>query len=774
MRSVLLILPLGIFAPAFMPTLPAKPWLYGLLAVALGILSVPKARRYGAALVSVFALGAVIGALWGHDQLAHRLPLSLDKVDVLVTGKIDSLPESDGQRSRFRFAVDTQEVVAGGSPPKLRRLMVSWYGAEPVKAGERWQLMLRLRSPRGFSNPGGFDYSGWLLAEGISATGYVRGQGFNQRLEQSDPHSLLALRQLLFDRLQAARIDPDVTGFMAALILGDNSLISPASFNRLIASGTVHLMVVSGLHIGMVAGLCFLVGMAIGRMVAALGSPLPATMIAAGVSAAGAIAYAAIAGFGLPVQRALIMTLVALVAVLARRRSNPALVLGWALCGVALVDPLAVIRSGFWLSFVAVAALLAWFVPRPRLSRWRSLVQAQWVVLICLAPFLLFFQGSASALALPVNLVVIPWISLAVVPLCLLGALFQFVPGIGNLLWQCAAWQLAGFNQLLLGLDQAPSSLWRPSLDFFRRGDVELLVAAAMAAILWLLPRGLGAKSLASIVFLAVVLSRPQAPPLLRLAVLDVGQGLATVVQVADKTLVYDTGPSFSPAFNTGVAVVAPYLSAQGIKAVDTLVVSHGDNDHSGGVFGLLSSVEVREIYASESMAIAGVHVQLCEKDTSWMWHGIRFSFLWPQPEAAPEGARTDNNHSCVLLIEGAGQAILLPGDIEKDAEIRIVRRLKSAGLAQRPVSVLVAGHHGSKTSSTEAFVRFFNPDHVVFSAGFNHHFGHPHQDVVARFRQQGSELWQTSSSGAVIFSWPQGQPLKISENRKLRRRYWH
>ncbi|MGD9662309.1 MAG: DNA internalization-related competence protein ComEC/Rec2 [Porticoccaceae bacterium] len=774
MRYLILSLPLGIFAPVLLPVMPNKLWFYLLLLIALAARYWFKASRYGSDFFIGFAIGIVIGGLWGHWQLDHRLPQNLDKIDVLVTGKIYSLPETDGQRSRFRLAVDTQKVVTGDAPINLRKLMVSWYGAPSVKAGERWQLMLRLRSPRGFSNPGGFDYSGWLLAEGVSATGYVRSHSLNQRLGQAEPLSLLGLRQLLLDRLRTASFDAEVTGFMAALILGDNSLISPASFNRLIASGTVHLMVVSGLHVGMVAGICFLAGMLVGKVLAALGSRVPAPIIAAVVAALGATGYAAIAGFGLPAQRALVMALVVLVALLARRRSHPAQTLGWALCGVALVDPLAVIRPGFWLSFIAVAGLLAWFVPRPRASRWRGLLAAQVVVLICLAPFLLFFQGNVSLMALPVNLVVIPWISVSVVPLCLLGAVFQFVPVVGDALWQCAAWQLAVFNQLLLWLDQAPSSLWQPGYDFFRRGDFGLLVAAMLMAVLWLLPEGLGSKTLAGILLLAVVLSRPQEPPLLKLAVLDIGQGLATVVQVADKTLVYDAGPSFSPAFNTGAAVVAPYLSVQGVKVIDTLVVSHGDNDHAGGVFGLLSLLEAENVYASEPMDIEGASVQSCEKGISWIWHDVRFSFLWPQTGVRTQGLRTDNNHSCVLLIEGAGQRILLPGDIEKEAESEIINQMQLAGVAHMPLSVLVAAHHGSKTSSSEAFVRFFNSAHVVFSSGFNHHFGHPHREVVARFRQQGAELWQTSSSGAVIFSWSEGEQVTIVESRKLSPRYWH
>lgn len=769
MRSLPWLLPLGIFLPALMPELPPVHWLGALVLVALLLLFHRRVRW-----LTPLLLGVCYAGFWGHGQLERRLPLVLDKTDVVVIGTIQSLPDVNPERSRFTFAVE--QLIGSEILPPLATMQLSWYGAPPVQAGERWRLQVRLRTPRGFANPSGFDYEGWLFVEGIHATGYVRENRENRRLDPAPPWSLGGYRQRLHTRLQAQGYSPEATGFMAALILGDNSLISPASFERLVATGTVHLLVVSGLHVGMVAGLCFALALWFGKVFAALGVPMPAKMFASLVALAGALAYGAIAGFGLPIQRALVMTAVVLLAILLRRRASPWRMLAWALALVALIDPLAVIRQGFWLSFVAVGALLLWFVPRPATSRWRQAVQSQGVVWVSLAPFLMFFQGRASLLALPVNLVAIPWISLLVVPLCLLGALCQGMPvfePIGNWLWQLAAWQLEGFGQLLVSAADLPlAGFARQEQHWLRASDWPLLLAGIALALCSLMPRGLPVRWPGLVLLLAVLLSRPQAPPGLHLAVLDVGQGLAAVVQVADKTLVYDTGPAFSSGFNTGAAVVAPYLASLGIYQIDKLVVSHGDNDHAGGVAGLLSQVKVDEIIAGQPSDLPAVARQ-CQRGQQWQWGDVTFSVLWPEAETQlAVQDKADNNRSCVLLVRAPGVAILLPGDVEKTVEHRLLAWDEVGELEN--LTVLVAPHHGSKTSSSSAFVAHANPRFVVFSTGFNHQFGHPHPEVSARYRGIGSNLLDTANSGALLFAWVPPGEANVTAQRLASRRYWH
>lgn len=754
----------GIFLPALCQALPGKPWFYSLLSLALAAVLFSRLR-----LPAFILLGVAYGGLWGHGQLEHRLPPALDKTDAMVTGVVHSLPDIDGQRARFEFRVDGVDTLAGDGFPPVKKLLLSWYGAETVRAGERWQFHVRLRTPRGFSNPATFDYETWLFAEGISATGYVRADSRNRLLDQGG-QSFARLQQVLLDRLVAQGFNPETTGYLVALILGEQGLIPPQAVDRLVASGTIHLMVVSGLHVTLVSGLCFVLGLGIGRLLSALGCGIPAKLVASPLAMAGAVAYSMVAGMALPVQRALIMTLVVLFAILGRRRIQPWRLFAWALCGVALVDPMAASRPGFWLSFGAVAGLLWWFVPRPPVTKWRELVEAQLVIFVSLAGFLTFLQGSISLVSIPFNLVVVPWISLVVVPLALAGALLKGIPQISEFLWLLAGVQLDGFSWLLQWVTRDGAGLVKPGGSFLRSGDLWLMLAASFAAVLALMPRGTGLRLPLLVLVLAILFSRPEPPPFLQLTVLDVGQGLAVVVRAGERTLVYDAGPEFSPSFNTGSAVVAPYLASLGISTVDRLMVSHGDNDHAGGVAGFLARAGAGEIIVGQALP-GQPEAKPCHRGMGWRWNGVSFRVLWPR-EGRGGAMAADNNRSCVLLIEAGDVSILLPGDIERGSEQALVR--EEGVLPARPLSLLVAAHHGSKTSSSAEFVSATKPAHVVFSAGFNHHFGHPHGTVVERFRQVGSTLWSTARSGAVTFEWDDRGNIRVGENRVDNRRYWH
>ena len=772
MSKLLFYLPLGVFSHALLPSLPAVPWLITLLAGCILAACHPRGR-----LAPVFVVaGLALGGLWGHQQLGHRLPVELDKSDALVTGRVSSLVATGAGRTRFEYEVVAVQGSGARELPALRKLLLSWYGETAIAPGELWQLSVRLRSPRGFANPGASDYSAWLLAEGFSATGYVRTDPRNRRLAAASPWSLQGYRQQLLDRLLARQDSAPATGFMAALILGEHSLIPRDMFARLVATGTVHLMVVSGLHVSMVAALCVLLGTALGRCGAAVGCPLPARLVAVPIAAAGALAYGAVAGFGLPVQRALIMTLAVLLALVVRRRSSLPRIFGLALCGVALVDPLAATRPGFWLSFIAVAGLLLWFVPRPRGHWGPQLVAAQGVVFVSLAPWLLYFQGAVTPVALPLNLLVIPWVSTLVVPTALAGALLQGVPALGGLLWDLAAAQLALFGDLLSWLDGAPAVLTGATAGGWRlpAGNLWVLAVLVLLGALLLLPRGLGRGGPLAVLAMAVAVARPTPGPQLELTVLDVGQGLAAVVRVGDRVLVYDTGPGYPSGFNTGDAVVAPFLATLGVPRIDHLILSHGDLDHVGGAAGLLARKPAVDILAGQPERLSGIGARPCRAGERWQWQGVEFRLLWPPaPGTGPPGLlANNNNNSCVLLISYKGILLLLPGDIEAQVEDFLVSR---GPLAAGPeVDVLIASHHGSKTSSSAGFVAATRPRHAVFASGFNHHFGHPHPDVEARFAALGSRLWRTAQSGALSFRWDGDGRLEIAEYRRQHTRYWH
>ncbi|GIX29604.1 MAG: DNA internalization-related competence protein ComEC/Rec2 [Porticoccaceae bacterium] len=747
----------GALGHALLPALP-EPAALGLMAAAAAALAVPRTTRPLAALLA----GLSWGACWGHWQLAHRLPLALDRSDALVEGRVVSLAQADERRTSFTLAVESLE--AAGALPPLRRLRLTAYDPKlRPQPGERWRLAVRLRAIRAHHDPGAFDRAAWLLAEGVDATGYVRASRANGRLDGAPAAPLAALRGRL------AREIAELPGaaergraLLAALVLGDRSGLSPADRWLLVQSGTVHLAVVSGLHVGLAAGLGLGVGLGLGHLAAAAGVLAPARVVAVPFAIAAAAGYALLAGFGIPARRALIMTAVAALAVSFRRRADPWLLFAAALAGVAAANPLAGTQPGFWLSFAAVAALLARFA-RPSGVGWlRALVEAQLAVALALAPLLVYFQGSATPWAVPVNLVAVPWVSFLVVPLALLGALLELTGLPGDWAWRLAARQLEWGMGLLERLPDAALGAALPARNLWVAGFL------AAALLPWLSSAGLAARRLAPPLLLAAFLVRPAPAAVVELTLLDVGQGLAAVVRVGRRVLVYDVGYGEPGGFNLGEAVVAPYLATLGQRRVDLLVVSHADLDHAGGAEGLARRLPVGAVLAGQPESLpATLRANPCRAGQRWRWEGVDFRILWPPGDGRP---RDDNDRSCVLLVRAPGFAALLPGDIGPGVE----RALAHAAVLPAGLAVLVAAHHGSRFSTTAPWLAATRPRHLVFSTAWNNRFGHPHPEVLARAAAVGAVPWDTARVGAVRFRLGPDGRLAVATARQGARRYWH
>lgn len=763
----------------------------------------------------VFALGLIWAALWGEAMKARHLPLSQDKTDFVLVGVVSGVPQVDTLRTRFVLEIESLEALgtAPSSPeklPRLQRVMVSWYGGRPVRPGERWQLTVRLRTPRGFANPGGFDYAGWLFHRQISATGYIRSSGVNKKLQQSGQYAIDQFRWAVLEKIERLDFGAASKGLLAALTIGDKQGLDSETWMHMRLTGTVHLAVVSGLHIGMVAALGMLLGNLLGRCLVALGAPVSRQQIAVVLGGGLALTYALLAGFSLSTQRALIMLCVFLLATLLKRKPRPELALLWALALIAASDPLAALSSGFWLSFIAVATFLFWFIPRPRGGYVRDLFSAQLIIFLPLAGLLSFFQGEISLLSPLVNLLAIPWLGIAVVPLALLGMLLlPLSPDIAGEIWKMAAWQLDVFDRVTTWLSNyAQYFVWSLPAEQSALLSVALLFAGA----LMLMPKGLGLRSMAMVLLLAVALSdqsfltrqdsgeqgAPSDDSGLTLAVLDVGQGLSVVAINNGRAVVYDTGPKYSDSFNAGSGIIAPYLRSQGVSTVDGLMLSHGDADHVGGTLGLFEHFRPVRIVAGQPLELpmAGVDYCLTGQDflgnedmvQRWKRAGVDFEILYPWPIEAPAGLassvdqrlnkslskslskRSDNDSSCVLLIRYRGKTILLPGDISVEVEAQLLAR----NLLPKHIDVLIAPHHGSRTSSSQAFVDHLSPTHVVYAAGFNHHFGHPAKTVFKRYQRGGARAWVTGESGAIIFKWNNEGHFEVSPWRDKNRRYWH
>lgn len=772
MRRVALGFLIGAAGLQQLTELPAAAvWWWG------GVLLLPALVRFT---LLRFPLAMLAGFLWAgfvaQTLLDGALDSQLEGKDVLVTGIIASLPERRDRGVRFQLEPESLRWQ-GAEQPVPGRLLLNWYGAAPtLQVGERWQLQLRLKRPHGFMNPGGFDYEAWLFRQGIRAKGYVRTpKGVpspHRRLTSTDAYPVERLRQVLRDRLNATLSAQPLRGILMALAIGDRQQITPQHWEVLTRTGTSHLVAISGLHVGLVAGFVFFAVRRLWRLSAPAVLWWPAAKAGALAALLAAVTYAMLAGFSVPTQRALIMIAVVMLATILQYRTRPSNLLALALLLVLMLDPMAVLAPGFWLSFGAVAVIF--YGMSGRLgggSRWRrwwwQWGRVQWLVALGLLPLLVLLFGQTSLVAPLANLAAVPWVSLLTVPLTLLGTLGLWLwPVLGEGLLELAGWSVEILWWWLETLGDWRFAHWQlPSPPGWA-------VIAAVVGVIWLLaPHGVPARWVGGIWLLPLALVRPDGIPMgeAHFALLDVGQGLAAVVQTRGHVLVFDAGPRFSSGFNTGEAAVAPYLRTRGAGHIDLLVVSHADNDHRGGVTGLVSQIPAHRIISSVPERLAPLAAEPCRAGMRWEWDGVWFEILNPDTMVT-RGGRQANNRSCVLRVEAGGESVLLSGDIEEAAERALVRR--GAALA---ADVLVVPHHGSRTSSSEAFLTAVAPQLALFPVGYRNRYGFPKPEVVARYRRRGVRLLDTARHGAIEIHLGGGGGIgRVETYRQRATRYWH
>ena len=706
----------------------------------------------------------VAGFLWAllnaHLLLQHELQPQEESKTLYAEGMVISLPETNAKSIRFNFRID--ELLHKGGPVKSNpgKVRLSWYkGHQPLQPGERWRLKIRLKRPHGFMNPGGFDYEAWLFQNRLRATGYVVDDEGNTRLNKAARYNPDFVRFVIRNKIREALPPDKLAGFIPALAIGDRSGLSDAQWRVLTATGTNHLIAISGLHIGLVAGFAYLLTLPAWGW---LRISVPAIRLAAAGAMFTALVYALLAGFSLPTQRALVMVWVYFGMKLYDRRILSSDVLGIALLAVLIRDPFAPMSASFWLSFGAVAVILygiSYRVQprRPRLQEWG---RVQYIVSMGLAPALALYYQQIPIFSLFANMLAVPWVSFIVIPLILGGCLLLFI----QVEWllelaltslQVLWWILNLFMQWEFQL-----------LPVARPGLMTMIVVSAGVLIL-LLPRGITPRWLGLIWLIPLFF--PHKPGLsfgeAGMTVLDVGQGLAVVVSTQKHNLLYDTGPAYASGFNTGTAVVLPYLRSSGINALDLLVQSHGDNDHIGGLKGLIGEIPISRILTSVPDRIPHQQVRDCRDGQSWYWDGVYFQVLHPA-EAMNLSA---NDRSCVVRISARDLTLLLPGDIEKRAERSLVQR-HGPGLQS---DVIVAPHHGSKTSSTREFIRAVSPDIAIIPAGYRNRFNLPNQDIISRYRKHGARLLNTAESGAIRVSATEAG-IQVMTHREKQRRFWH
>jgi competence protein ComEC len=687
---------------------------------------------------AVLGLAAGLALAWTDcgARLGDRLDPALEGTTVTLVGTVASVPQDVGEVVRFAFA----PRPAAGVPALVE---LTWY--EPAwrpRAAQRLEIETRLRRPRGFANPGGNDYEAQLLRKRIGATGYVRAVralGWDWRDAARAP--VLALRDRIAGALRAQLGARPATGIVAGLSVGLQDALSREQWRDLSRSGTSHLMAISGMHVGMFALVAGWVAARVQRWRQRRGSLGTARNAAVICGSCAALGYGALAGWSVPTQRTAIMIGIVAAALLARRRvaASDALALG--AIAVLLLDPLAPLAPGFWLSFCAVAAIL--FVSsgrRLRTTALRSYLDAQWAVTAGLAPVLVASFGNVSLVGVAVNLLAIPLYTLLIVPMVLLGTALLPVPLLGPATLAVAAWVIEATWPLIAVPASWSWATW--SVAGLAPWTWAVLVAGATAALLPLPPPGRVAGLLMA---LAACLWRPPMPEpgALRLAMLDVGQGLAAVVQTRHHVLVYDAGPAFRSGSDAGAMAVVPYLRHRGLRRVDLLVASHDDLDHAGGAGSVAGLMRVERLVASGSALEPYGAVESCRRGVRWRWDGVEFEWLHPARAALPK----DNDRSCVLLVRAGPHAVLLTGDVERPAE----RELVASGLLA-PVDILSVPHHGSRTSSTNEFVAATRPRWALVPSGHRNRWGFPKADVVARWEAAGAEVLVGSATGAIEF----------------------
>jgi competence protein ComEC len=754
---------LGVQSLAHLPAVHWHHWALAGAALTLAWLWFPRSRGDGGCAIARGIVALLLGFVWtwfaAHRQLEQDLAPELEGQDVTVIGYIVELPEVESYGQRVVLVVQSASAVVPS------RIELTWYATQPMlHAAQRWQLQVRLKRRHGFANPGGYDYEARLFRDGIGATGYVRNSSDNHLLGVMSGQWALKARAALVERLKQVLANDAMQGVVRGLAVGDQQAINTDAWQVFARTGVSHLMAISGFHIGMVAWLCAWLGRWLLWLPFAQRWRLTAPGLQALFGMIGAFGYSLLAGMSVPTQRTLIMLAVYFSARWLGRAVNVWHGFGVALLLVLLNEPFAPMTVGAWLSFGAVAVIL--LNQHGRVGhgpQWMEFIKLQVVVTLGLAPLLLAWFGNLSVVSPLVNLLAIPLFSAVLAPGVLLGCALLYVYAPLGAAWlHGMAWLIQYTYALLQWCAQLSFATWYwPALPMT---CLALLIVGTVCVVL---PWNWRLRVLGVALCLPAFIWRPTPIPAgaIRMTTLDVGQGLAVVIQTQTHVLLYDTGPVFQSGRDTGELVVLPYLRAQSLGRLDVLMASHGDADHVGGLHSVLRNVRVSTFMRGPSVEQELADDVLCQQGQSWIWNEVRFEVLWPD---LSDLEKSDNNQSCVLRIDSANGSVLLMGDAEKPVEQRLL-----INNAIKPTTIVEAGHHGSRSSSSQAFVDAAQARYVVFSAGYHNRWGFPKADVTERWQHGGATQFSTIDSGAVTLTLRDGGKLNVELYRQQHRHYW-
>ncbi len=708
------------------------PNFYGLAICAVLIIGCAWKRYWH---ICLFLVGFLWANLFALDRLSEQLPKNLEDKELNISGYVISLPQADSRRVTF----DLQITEAAEKLPNKVRL--SWYNAtQTVKAGQHWQFTVKLKRPHGMFNPAGFDYETWLFSQNIGATGYIRKSEPQLLATGSALYFIPTWRQAISDKLTRLMSDSANLGLIKALGIGDGSEINDAQWQVFRKTGTIHLIVISGSHISLVAGMAFFLARKFWAKTTVLALSPPT--FAAIFSLLVALFYSALAGFSVPTQRAMIMVAVVMLGIIFQRHIKPINSLALALFLILLFDPVAVLAPGFWLSFAAVIVIVYCSANRlGKISNLFPIVHLHFVVTLGLSPLLLFFFQQMSIISPLANFIAVPAVEFLAVPQILIALLLIFIqPTLAAKLLFFIGKQLDWLYWLLNKLAALPfATLNHPQPSWWS------VLLATLGIFLLFAPKGIPARGLSVVLCLPLIFNKTDKINTgeFTLTLLDVGQGLSAVIQTSQHILVFDTGAKFSADFDMGKAVLLPFLRSLGTTHIDRLMISHGDNDHIGGAQSLLDEMKVNSIYTSAPQKFPQNAPIKCIAGQYWQWNQVEFTVLSP---SAKNNFLSENNNSCVLKVTALQGSVLLTGDIESEAEQQLVTN--SPALLNS--KILIAPHHGSKTSSTSAFLTAVNPEFILIPAAYKNRYHFPHPSVINRYQNKQIKWLMTGTSGAI------------------------
>ncbi len=756
---------LGILSLNLFHTLPSLSTIICGMAL-LSFLSFITKRFCKLPLVLAFIFGFFWMWLHAKSVIDQWIPPTIEGKTIEVIGVIDSISNLEKELSSFDF--DIQTVVSPVTWLNPGRIRIRWALPPNLQAGDQWQFSIRLKRPRAYSNPGSFDLEKKFFQKNIVGEGtVVESLPYKKLRSATWNHLIDQFRFWLKNKLNLSLKDHAFSGIIYALVIGMQENIPLQQWEVFRKTGTAHLVAVSGLHIGLIASSVFFLMRILSRFLPIYFFKIPIPIFCAIISLITTITYALLAGFGVATRRALIMIAFFMCFLLKRRLYSVVQGYFGALMLVLLFDPLSTLSTGFWLSFGAVAFILYGMKGRLKPTGvWYKWGRVQWIVGCGLIPVTLNSFNMASLISPVANLIAIPWVSFLVVPLSLLGSILGSLDlNIGTFFLKMATNCFAALWPILEKLSHIPKITFECAML-----SNTTLIMLTIGILLLLTPRGFPVKYVGLIWILPVFFTKPEIieKNTAKVTVLDVGQGLATVVETKNHVLVFDTGPRLSKHFDTGERVVLPYLATRGIKNIDALILSHNDNDHVGGAKSILQKINVKKIISSEKL-FESKNLELCFAGQQWEWDGVLFEMLHPTPTAVLTSKR--NERSCVLRIKTAKHSVLLTADIEANSEKLLIRKAPK----QLSATVMLVPHHGSRTSSTLEFIRTVSPKYAIIPVGYLNAYGHPKPEIVERYKREGVMIFDTVKDGAVSFTLNDKETLIMLEPYRLKnQKYWH